>query len=181
MLIAFFFEMSPLPLLKFGFLLTINFWANGKSFAWQHGGTRYSLIKLPHVPLAPYNSCRLVVMENQPPVPFWLIDELAKLQSGLELFQFTQMLLQPRLQEVKMLFPLKLAWESNYDTHPNGWRLTRGMQLTGKMSWLESRSYDYSHLNLKHVVIPRLGRHEYYLICPNSVYMTEQCWYVCNS
>jgi hypothetical protein len=36
-LIVFYFEMPPLPLLKFGLLLRVNFWANSKSFLWQHG------------------------------------------------------------------------------------------------------------------------------------------------
>jgi hypothetical protein len=41
-----------------------------------------------------------------------------------------------------------LARESNYDTLPNGWRITQGMQPKGNMSCLESRCYDLSRPNL---------------------------------
>jgi hypothetical protein len=57
------------------------------------------LIKLPHDLLAPCNSCVLMVLENQPPVHFWLVDELSKLQSRLELCWFAQVLLQPGLHD----------------------------------------------------------------------------------
>jgi hypothetical protein len=96
--------MSHLPLVKFGLLLTDNFWANRKSFAWQHGGTHCRLIKLPHVTLAPCNSCLLVMMENELPVHFLLVDELPKLQSYLELCRFSQVSLQPGLQDGKCHF-----------------------------------------------------------------------------
>jgi hypothetical protein len=63
----------------------------------SHDGIRCSLIKLPHDLLASYNLCLLVVLENQPPVYYWLFDELFKLQSCLKLCRFTQALLQPGL------------------------------------------------------------------------------------
>jgi hypothetical protein len=37
MLLHFTLELSTLPLLKFGLWLRFDFWANGESFAWQHG------------------------------------------------------------------------------------------------------------------------------------------------
>jgi hypothetical protein len=58
---------------------------------------------------------------------------------------------------------IELAQESDYDTRPNRWRITRGTQPKGKISCLESCCYDGSSLNLKHVVIPRLDWHEHYL------------------
>jgi hypothetical protein len=38
---------------------------------------------------------------------------------------------------------------------------------------LESRCYEESSLNLKHVVIPRLDWHKHYLTRPNSGYTTK--------
>jgi hypothetical protein len=107
-----------------------------------HGRNHCSLIKLLHDLLAPCNSCHLVVLENHLSVHFWLVDELPKLQSYLELCLFIQVLLQPGLQDGKHHFPLELAQESHYDTHPNRWCITRGTQPKGKMPCLEPRRYD---------------------------------------
>jgi hypothetical protein len=83
-----------------------------------------------------------VVLENQLPVHFLLVDELPRLQSYLELCQFAQVLLQPRLQDGKCHLLSELAQESDYDALPDGWRITHGTQLKGKMSCLESHCYD---------------------------------------
>jgi hypothetical protein len=99
-------------------------------------GARYSLIELPHDLLAPCNSCLLVVLENQPPVHIWLVDELSKLQSCLELCWFGQVLLPLGLQYGNSPFLLELAWESNHDTLPNGWCITHGTQPKWNMSGL---------------------------------------------
>jgi hypothetical protein len=60
---------------------------------YSHDENCCSLITLPHDLLAPCNLCLLVVLENQPPVHFWLVDEQSELQSCLEFCQFTQALL----------------------------------------------------------------------------------------
>jgi hypothetical protein len=49
---------------------------------------RYSHIELLHDLLAPYNSCLLVILENQPLVHLWLVDELSRVQTCLELCRF---------------------------------------------------------------------------------------------
>jgi hypothetical protein len=51
-------------------------------FTWWKPQQSY---KVPHDFLAPCNSCLLVVLENQSLVHSWLVDELHKLQSYLEL------------------------------------------------------------------------------------------------
>jgi hypothetical protein len=130
------------------------------------GRNRYNRIKLPHDLPAPCNSCLLVVLENQPPVHFWLVDELTKLQSYLELCRFTQTLLQPRIARWETSFPLELAWESDHGTRLNGWCITRGTQPKGRMSCLEFWYYDWSHSNLKHIVFLRPDGNEQYLIHP---------------
>jgi hypothetical protein len=73
-----------------------------------------SLIKLLHDLLAPCNSCFLVMLKNQPPVHFWLVNELPKLQSCLELCRFAQMLLQLGLQDKKR--PFHWNWSANLVT-----------------------------------------------------------------
>jgi hypothetical protein len=60
----------------------------------SHDRACCSFIKFHHDLLAPCNLCLLVVLENQPPVLLWLVDELPKLQSCLELCLFAQVLLQ---------------------------------------------------------------------------------------
>jgi hypothetical protein len=57
-----------------------------------------------HDLLAPCNSCLLVVLRKQPPVHFWLVNELPKLQYCLELCLFAQGLLKPGLQDGKCPF-----------------------------------------------------------------------------
>jgi hypothetical protein len=105
-------------------------------------GTHCSFIKFPRDLLSSCNSCLLVLLENQLPVHFWLVDELSKLQSCLELCRFIQALLQLGLQDGKHPFLLELARESNYGTLPNGWRITQATQPKGKMSYLKSHCYD---------------------------------------
>jgi hypothetical protein len=77
----------------------------------SHDRNHCSLIKLPHDLLAHCNLCFLVLLKNQLPVHFWLVDELPKLQSCLELCRFTQAFLQPGLQVGKC--PFHRLWPEN--------------------------------------------------------------------
>jgi hypothetical protein len=106
------------------------------------GRNRCNRVKLPRDLLAPYNSCLPVMLENQAPIHSWLVDELPKLQSCLKLCQLTQALLQPRTARWETTFLMELAQESDYDTHLNGWHITRGTQPKGRMSCLEFHCYD---------------------------------------
>jgi hypothetical protein len=101
----------------------------------SHDRTRCRLVKFLHDLLSPCNLCLLVLLENRPPVHFFLVDELSRLQTCLELCWFTQALLQPWLQDGK-------CRKSNYGTLPNGWCITQGTQPKGKMSCLKSWCYN---------------------------------------
>jgi hypothetical protein len=101
----------------------------------SRGKNRCSRINLSHDLWAPCILCLLVVLENQSPIHSWLFDELSKLQSCLELCRFTQALLQPGIARWETPFQLELARESDYDTHLNGWHITRDTQSKWRMSY----------------------------------------------
>jgi hypothetical protein len=105
----------------------------------SHDGNHCSLITLPHELLV---TCVFLWYWKTSHRFIWLVDELSKLQYGLELCHFTQVLLQPGLQDGKWPFLSELTRESNFNTLPDGWRIIRGTQPKGKMSCLESRCYD---------------------------------------
>jgi hypothetical protein len=108
----------------------------------SHGKNRCNLIKLLHNILAPCNPCLFVVLgkTNRRFIFYWLMS-CPNCNLILNCVGSTWASLD-RIARWETPFPLELAREFDYHTHPNGWCITRGTQPKGKMSCLGSHCYD---------------------------------------
>jgi hypothetical protein len=112
-------------------------------FAWQKPLPSYKASTWPSRSLQLVSSCGIgKSITGSCPTCSWMVGELPKLQSCLEFCWFAQAFLQPGIARWETPFLLELAWESDYDTHLNGWRITQDMQPKGMMSCLKSHCYN---------------------------------------